>query len=419
MTAGQTELPRGEIAARWPTLLAAVTGLTFSVGTVLFFTFGIFVKPLESEYGWNRAQLSGAVLALQLSLAAASLLYGFLIDRYGARRIILISIVLLSALVASLYVLDNSLWQFYLVYALVPLAAGAASPIGYARMIVARFDRARGLALGLALAGVGIGAAVLPPLAQMLITDYGWRAAYLGLGAATFAVTFPTCFLLLPRHETERAVDPAAGDTGQAWALMRTPLYLKLAVLFLIIGAVTAAAVAHMVPIMKIRGLSDNASAGVAAIAGIAVISGRGFIGYALDRLQAAYVLVVILALLATALAVLTFTAQPGFLLAVAFLIGFTVGAEVDVMAYMVSRYFPERFFSKLYSTAFGLFMASSGVGPLLLGISFAKTGGYRQGLIFMIAAALVAIALGSRLPRYKQGTSFDPQQGACADLPR
>lgn len=393
------EKPHREIVSGFPVLAVSTAGLTFSVGTVLFYTFGVFIEPLEAEFGWSRAALSGAILALQLSMAVAAPLYGFLIDRFGARRIILLSIMPLSLLVITLSHLGDSLWELYLVFALVPLLAGGASPIGYARVLITCFARDRGLALGIALAGVGIGATVLPPLAQGLIAAYGWRVAYRVLGIATFLLTFPTCFMLLPHRRIETNERLATPASGGAWTIIRSPIYLQITCLFMAVGVVTVAAVPHMVPIMKGHGMSDEASAGVAAMIGIAVILGRGLVGLALDHLEAANVLMGILGLLALAMALLAFADQIDMLMAAAFLTGFAVGAEVDILAFLVSRYFPEHLFSRLYGTALGVFMASSGVGPLLLGTSFAKTGDYRQGLVIMSAVALIASALSSRLP--------------------
>jgi sugar phosphate permease len=180
---------------------------------------------------------------------------------------------------------------------------------------------------------------------------------------------------------------------------MRSRTYLQINCLFIAIGAVTVAAVPHMVPIMRGHGLSDSASAGIAAIVGIAVILGRGLVGLALDHLEAGKVLTGILGLLALAMALLAAADQIGVLMVAVFLTGFAVGAEVDILAFLVSRYFPQHLFSRLYGTALGVFMASSGVGPLLLGTSFAKTGDYRQGLVIMSVVALIASGLSSRLP--------------------
>ncbi len=398
MTYSNDQPPR-EIVSGFPVVAVSTAGLTFSVGTVLFYTFGVFVRPLEAEFGWGRAALSGAILALQLSMAVAAPLYGFLIDRFGARRIILLSITPLCLLVAALSLLDHAIWQLYLVFALVPLLAGGASPIGYARVLVTRFERDRGLALGMALAGVGIGATLLPPLAQGLISSCGWRVAYLVLGMATFLATFPACLMFLPNQHIAASHRFATPVSCNAWTIMRSPTYLQITCLFIAIGAVTVAAVPHMVPIVRSHGLSDGASAGVAATIGIAVILGRGLVGSALDHMEAAKVLMGILGLLALAMALLAFAHQIGMLMAAAFLTGFAVGAEVDILAFLVSRYFPEHLFSRLYGTALGVFMASSGVGPFLLGASFAKTGDYRQGLIIMSAVALIASGLSSRLP--------------------
>lgn len=147
----------------WTAVTASAVGLVFGVGVLLLYSFGIFVRPLAAEFGWSRTGLSGAVATSQYSLAISAPAWGWLIDRYGPRTIMLPSVVMLSALFASLSFLTPHIWHLYLVFALIPLLAGGASPLGYSAVLVRRFDRKLGQALGLALMGVGIGAAILPP----------------------------------------------------------------------------------------------------------------------------------------------------------------------------------------------------------------------------------------------------------------
>ncbi len=179
----------------WRAVAASTICLVFSLGTLLLYTFGVFARPLLGEFGWSRTQLSGALAVSQYSFALSAPVWGFLIDRYGPRAIIVPSVICMSLLVASLSTL-GSLWQYYLTFLAVSFCAGGASPIGYAAVLVRKFDRHLGLALGLALMGVGIGAAILPPLSALIMTSLGWRYAYVALGLLIFVFTLPAALIV-------------------------------------------------------------------------------------------------------------------------------------------------------------------------------------------------------------------------------
>ena len=167
----------------WATLLACAAGLMLSVGAVTIYPLGIFIGPLQKEFGWTRGQISGAATVGQISLVVSSLLWGQLLDRFGPRRTLLSSVFGLSIGLLLFSRLSGPLWHLDVLFALVPLLAAAANPLGYNSVLVRRFSKKLGLALGVALMGVGLGAALLPALAQRIITMAGWRLAYMTLAA--------------------------------------------------------------------------------------------------------------------------------------------------------------------------------------------------------------------------------------------
>lgn len=407
MGAGLQEFRQG-----WRVVAGAALGLTFSVATLLLYPFGAFIAPLEAEFGWSRLQLSSAITLLQLSTAVSAPLYGHLIDRLSPRLLVLTSTVALGALVASLGLMQANLWQLGLTFALIPLLSGGATPISYARMVVAQFELRRGVALGLALAGVGIGAAVLPAFAQYLIQHGGWRNAYLGLGLVTVAVTLPLAALLPAGARSSMASPPVARANGAGTTKVRIWSLVLLAALFAVVGAVTVGVVAHLAPILRERGLDTASAASAASLVGISVIGGRLAIGLALDRFHGGRVLAAVLIGFAVGLLLLLKVESDLVPPVSAVLIGFAVGAEVDVIAYLVSRYFPAVMFGRLYGVVFAVFVLGSAVGPLLLGWSYDRSDGYGAGLTAMTVALLAASATAALLPKYP--TAFE----TCADAP-
>ena len=182
---------------QWPLVLAGFTGQLFSVGSLVVYSFGLFLIPLTQLYGWDRLQVSGALTVFNYSVVVAAFAYGWLIDRYQARSVVLVSTAAFGLVFGSAYWLSPSLWHLYVLFALFALLGGGTLPVGHARLIVGSFHRHRGLALGVTLAGVGFGAAVLPPIVTALIANSGVQTTFLVLAGGVLLVALPVGLLFL------------------------------------------------------------------------------------------------------------------------------------------------------------------------------------------------------------------------------
>src|SRR6516162_7897964 len=183
---------------RWWIVFATICGLVVGAGPINVFTFGVFLKPITEDLGLSRGAFSAA-LTFHATIAAVALpVVGWLVDRWGARRIMLPGLFLYALATASYALLQASpLLLTFLIFALTGLVGGVQSPIPYAAVITQWFDRERGLALGIGMAGVGLGVALMPQLATLLIGAIGWRLAYVGLAVTALLVAFPPVALLL------------------------------------------------------------------------------------------------------------------------------------------------------------------------------------------------------------------------------
>lgn len=398
----------------WLAVTASAIGLVFSVGVLLLYSFGIFVRPLSAEFGWTRTGLSGAVATSQYSLALSAPVWGWLIDRYGPRAIMLPSVIMLSALLASLSLLTPHLWHLYVVFAAIPLVAGGATPLGYSAVLVRRFDLRLGRALGLALMGVGIGAAVLPPLANTLVGSFGWRGAYAVLGLLTLLIGLPAAFIA-----TRGAAAPVRSRTAEQSAgvsrAIRSSTFVLMCVVFILLGIVSIGVLAHLVPMMVDRGFTPAAAAQLAAATGLATVVARGGMGWLLDRYHARYLLAGMALLAATSFLLLAYVSGVASSVAAAVLLGVVVGAEVDFISFLVRRYFDRSLFGRVYGIAFGLYLLGVGTGPLVLAASFDHLGGYSPGLLgFVVITGLIA-GLAIALPEY--GSDF-PAESRGNEMP-
>ena len=398
----------------WFVVGATMVGLATG-WSALFFTFGAFIQPLQETFGWQRAQISIGFSIVSLTAVFVSPLLGILVDKHGVRNILLPSVVMLGLVVASGYLLTANIWHFYLLWLGVALLGAGTSPLSYSRLIVKWFDRRRGLALGIGLAGVGIGSAILPQVVQHVSAAYGWREAFLGLSIIVLLVSLPILFRLV-RDDPDTlglAPDGAGSDVGvgavprssvsgfTARDASRQPAFWLMMGLFSLVGIITAAIIAHLIPLMIDRGTSSAQAATAQSLLGISLIIGRILAGYLMDRFFAPRVAVAFLIGPLVGLTLLASGAagMPAFLASI--LLGLATGAEFDVMSYLTSRYFGVRNFGQIYGYFFSVFQLGAAFGPLLMGYSYDFQGDYVTALWILVGATAAACVLAGAIGPY------------------
>src|SRR5437764_4731149 len=200
----------------WWVVVGAVGGLVVCNGPVLGFTFGVFLKPIMADMGWQRGTASFALSFGGICSALAVPVLGRMMDRWSIRRVALPGLVFYAFAMCLLGLSSKSLVVFTLLFALAEAASAVQTPIGYAKAISAWFDRRRGLALGIAMSGVGLGGFIMPQLAQALIERVGWRGAYPILGLLTLAIAFPLVALWIREPRPGEGECRAATAAGRA-----------------------------------------------------------------------------------------------------------------------------------------------------------------------------------------------------------
>jgi MFS family permease len=399
----------------WWIVVVAATGLAIGYGPVIIYTFGVFFKSVSEEFQWTRAETS---LALSLSLVAMVLampVIGRLVDRYGARRVILPAAIIFGLSLISFSLSTLGRWHFYFVYLVLGLIGAGTAPVPYNSVLSHWFDKKRGLALGLATIGIGLSTVVMPSLAYALITRFGWRGAYTLLGLLVVVVTVPVVGLFLKERpqmmglvsDGASADDMEQLDRGAATGMSardawRSRTFWLMCIAFFLVSVSINGCLIHLVPMLTDVGVSAQTAALAASCLGGATLIGRAGTGYLLDRFFAAHVAVCFFAGAALGI-VLLWSGAAGFLAMVAaILLGLGNGAEADIMAYQMSRYFGLRAFAEIYSYILAAYTLGGVVGPLLMGLSFDSTGSYRLSLIVFLAAMLVSAGLMLRLGSYR-----------------
>lgn len=388
-----TPQARAELAQGWPLVLAAA--LAIGVGTmgIGFYSLGLFVKPLQAEFGWSRAAVSGAATFQQFGIFLSAPVVGWLADRVGARPIAVASFVLTPLALLALSRTGNSVLAWDGLWLLVALAGAGTTPAIWARIVSLKFDQARGLALGLMLMGTGAAAMLAPALLGPVFAQSGWRSAVLVMAAVTLAVGLPASLMI----GTSDRPEAGAKQQGRFEANRQTLLLLVIAFL---LGLIVAGLIVHLVPMLVDRGMAAAEAARVAAGVGAAVLVARLVVGYLFDRFHAPYVAALFL-LSPVVAALLLWGGGP--VVPAALMLGLAAGAEVDMLAYFTGRYAAIANYGATYGGVLGVFCLGAGLGPLLFGRAYDVLGGYDAALLSSAGVLAVVVVLIATLGAYRE----------------
>lgn len=385
----------------WLVVLAAFCGVMVSFGSLLVFTFSVFLKPLSAEFGWSRESISAAFGIAAMTVAVCSPFLGRLLDRYGPRPVILPCMVIFGLAVASLSLLTRNLFHFYAVFLILGVVGNGTTQMGYSRAVASWFTDKRGIALALVVAGVGVGSIVLPTLAQGIIDSYGWRTAYLVLGFLTLLMGVPLTAVFV-REKSDLAGKPAEIVDGSSvrTGLASRAFWLLTATLFLSSIAINGA-ITHLSAMLTDRGLSAGDAALTLSVLGGMSLTGRLITGHLLDRFFGPWISCALLVGVAAGILLLSSTASSVGAFAAAALIGLGLGGEADITPYLLTRYFGLRAFSTLYGFTWTAYAIAGAVGPVMMGRVFDVTGSYQTLLVLLAAQTLLSGLLALGLPAY------------------
>lgn len=397
----------GEFRRGWTIVAVAAVGMAFGLSAIPIYSIGTFTKPIGEAYGWSRAEVQGIYSWMTVGNLIAAPVLGWLIDRQGVRLVALVSVFGTALGYIALGVATDPLWSFYLAGFLTAVIGVGTVPITWTRVVVDWFDVARGRALGLALAGTGVSAIIIPVYANWIIVSYGWRAGFVGLAALPALISFPAVYFLLhdrtggnARHAALKPSPLAGIDFSLALKGYR---FWVLNFVFFLIGACIAGLIAALVPMLTDAGLASGIAAQIQGVIGIAVILGRVGTGYLIDRFWAPGVGLALLSLPAISCLVLASGGAGNVTasLICALLIGLAAGAEFDLMSFLVSQYFGQKRYGMIYACLYAVFKISAGIGAPLFGYSFDTTGSYNLILYLSAGSFIGSSALLLLLGRY------------------
>ncbi len=394
--------------AGWPVLAAAFVGVMVSFAPVVPYTFSLFLEPLHNAFGWQRQAIGGAFAVAAITVALVSPLIGVLLDKLPPRRIILPSIVVFAAALASLARIGPGIRSFYLTFFVLGLVANGTAQFAYTRTILTWFSKHRGLALALLLTGSGVGSILIPPITQWFIANHGWRSGYLFLGGLAL-LGLPLSALVVRNRPAAQLPTEADATSGVSvsTALRSLPFWI-LATIIMLSAFSENGLVTNLAAMLHDHGVTLKAAALALSVRGGAGILGRLGTGYLIDRFPAQRIQTLILTLAAVGTLTLAFAGTSAWALFGAAMLGIGLGSEADIAPYLLARYFGRKHFSVLYGLTWTAYAVGGATGPLVIGHLYDLHGRYEPRFIVGLAAVALSAAIVSMLLR--DGSSISPE---------
>ncbi|MBI3015286.1 MAG: MFS transporter [Candidatus Tectomicrobia bacterium] len=373
------------------------------------FSFGVFLKPLSEQFQWSRGATAFAYTLLWWVSGFAAIYLGWLSDRIGTRKVLVFS-GLVFGLGIFLSGRIQSLWEFYLYFGVLGGIGRAAARAPLLSAVFQFFNRRRGLAVGIALSGTGVGTLLFPSLARYLISAADWRAAFLVMGLLIWLILVPAALIIRkPKPgEVEPAGKPTAqnpidtdargilGSAQEEWT-MAAALRNRVFWIFIITGL--ACCVSHSLPLAHIvayasdRGIPDLKAASVLGVIGISAAIGRLLWGVVSDRIGPRKTVLCCIILQTMMMFVVAFAESLGAFYVFAVGFGLAYGGVLPQYAVVTRELFGLNRFGTVYGMHSFATSLGMGSGGIVGGYIFDLSGSYF--LAFMVSTALGLMAIG------------------------
>ncbi|MEM2212898.1 MAG: MFS transporter [Candidatus Nezhaarchaeales archaeon] len=377
----------------------------------ILYLYGVFLKPLISEFGWSRTVASSVHALTMVTYSVMIIPVGSLYDRYGPRALMGIGGVL-TGLGLMLSGMTSSIWHLYVSFGL--LVGVGMSPLYVSVMstLMKWFVQKRGLATGIATSGIGVGQWVMAPLSTYLIGAYGWRTSFIVVGAATMAMLLTAASIVkrspeelkLPSYEVGlKSTRYALTVNGKALSLkeaVKTKVFWALYLSFMLASLALFIVMVHMVPYATDIGIDPSSASFALGLIGIAGITGKVVMGATSDRISRPLTLISCYLGEALTIPILLFSNNPLTLYLFAALFGFFYGGWIAMYTPITSDFFGLTHLGSILGAMATTFGLGGAIGPTFAGYTFDLTGSYAAAftacaIIFVATAMLCGLARG------------------------
>jgi predicted MFS family arabinose efflux permease len=414
---------RDEWRRHWPVVLAGAAGMALASAPP--YTMGVMLRPLEHEFGWSRAAISSGPMISAIAAVPLGTLLGWAVDRFGPRRIAVVGVLITCLSLGLLATTTASIWSWWALWSLIALTCTLVKPTVWAAGVSSYFTSTRGLALAAMLCGTAVCSTLTPTLTNYLIDQHGWRATYLILAVIWTVLVFPpVLFLFNSAADQQRGRDLATRTRSAAAVLsgmdarpaLTSWRYVRLSLASVTMVMATVTCVVSLVPILISLGHAPARAAELAGLIGVTTVIGRLIGGHFLDRMNA-HVVAACTITLPVAAALILLLAPPSIPAAAAavMILGLSMGAELDAVAYLTTRHFGLRSFGVLFGTIGGLQALATGLGPLLINAIYDATRSYDLALWLFIPMCLAGAGLFLSLGPFPEFETPQDAEAAAA----
>lgn len=430
-TAGQCSplVAAPDSPASWRTLAGSGVLAMFGVSALYGTTFGLFLLPLQQSLGWSRGEIAFSLTLSTLLTPLVAPVTGWVVDKLPLRPLIMTGVVLQSANFAAFSMMQGSVWVYYGLCLLLMVTAAGASLLSLAKLVQGWFDKSMGRALGLLFACGAVGGIVHPLWTQSVISQFGWRQAFVVMGVLSLVMCGAAALLLVheraPAALQRRTTAPGAVSVTAAArssgphsmaAFLRDPIWWKLALFNMLFALGVGAIFMHFAALLQDRGATPAQAALAMSLVGLGGLTGNVLAGWLVDRMPAARLAVIVMAL--PMVATLVIYAGNGLWVSIAAggVLGLCSGGDNSVSMFLARRYFSAETFGRASATQMVATAAGGGVSPWLAGMVHDRTGSYDLALLTAAAcmggAALAAAWLPESRPVGAVGTTPVPAEG-------
>jgi MFS family permease len=382
----------GELRQHWRPLTAASLGAGTSL-PMFAYTNTVFSPFLIKEFGWSRAQFALVGITMLATLVVLPFV-GRFTDKIGVKRMAAFGTILMPLCFVGYSQMQGNFLFFLLMSTLVLMVGSTTGPLTYSRLIAENFERAQGLALTIMNCTPAVLAIALIPVLNWVIEHYGWRVAYLGVGAFVLIFGVTALLLIPPRPEVKEQDIPVAARLNLS-AKEDYPLILKSKVFWIIVAGMflcllqTPLHSAQMNIMLMDNGLTTGLAANVVQFYAFGTIVGRIGCGLALDRYNTPIVTALSMGLPAIGYLLLGSSLDSLNVITFAmFLVGLSVGAESDLISFLVARYFKIRIYATTLSLVHVCSFAASATGALSISLTLKLTDSFAP-FLFLVAGAI------------------------------
>lgn len=392
--------------------LVVLLGTLFGSSILPMMAISLLLVPMTEEFGWSRTEYSGGMAAMMWAGALSAPLIGRYVDRVGVRPTIIGGTIAVGLLVMLMSLQDGSLLQFYGSFGLLGIIGSTA--LGYSKVIGALFTEHRGKALAIFGVESSLAGATAPLLVMWLISNYGWRGMFVGLGLIILAVV-PILYFYLDEPDTP--VHPATGGPAHVLPglvtrdVVRTRTFWLITIASLIAIGPAMGLMPHYVPYLMSRGFDGAYAAVIISASTIAMAVGTVAGGWVLDHAKSAKIAAPF-SVLSTLGILMLMAASSTFggvalLVAASSLVGFAGGAKRPMGTYFHMRFFGLRSFAEVTGLQGAFMAAGMGLAPIAVGYSYDRLGTYQPAFIAMVAGLAITVVLYLLLGPYRYSKDF------------